>query len=181
MWLLYLCGGAMVAVSSGVLDDGDFSCVIGTEVRAELHCMVTWARGRLACIPLFVSQGGLAWGYQKALRLGSTRLHTDCPRAWDLRSPWGTRSKNTCKSYGKRVHVVLGPSWGYLGAILASSWAILGPSLGILKPSWAILGRSWGHLGPSWGHLGLSWGYLGAILGHLGAILGPSGPILVPS
>ena len=34
-----------------VLDDGDFRCVFGTEIRAELQCMVKGVRGRLTWIP----------------------------------------------------------------------------------------------------------------------------------
>ena len=63
------------------------------------------------------------------------------------------------------------PSRGFLGAILAPSWAILGcfrSVLGHLGLCWAILalscgclGPSWACLGPSWACLGLSWAYLG--------------------
>ena len=62
----------------------------------------------------------------------------------------------------------LGPSWGLLGVILASSWSILGhlgPSWGHPGPILAYLGLSWPFLGQSWGDLGASWGHLGAILG----------------
>ena len=68
---------------------------------------------------------------------------------------------------------VLEPSRGFLGAILAPSWAILGcfrSVLGHLGLCWAILALSCGCLGPSCPCLGPSW----ACLGLSRAYLGPS-------
>jgi len=95
---------------------------------------------------------------------------------WTLSAPsWRLLCCLGClKCPGSRLNLlrpVSEPSWGFLGAILAPSWATLGcfrSVLGHLGLCWAILalscgclGPSWACLGPAWACLGLSWAYLG--------------------
>ena len=90
--------------------------------------------------PLGAPRGGLGailGASCKFVKLSSPSVALEC----GLEATWS------------RLGVVLGPSWGHLGGILAR--------LGVI-------------LGPSWGHLGASWGRLGASLGTLGAIFEPS-------
>lgn len=58
----------------------------------------------------------------------------------------------------------VGPSWAFVGHMLAPRWAHAGPSwayvahdgpvlalwLGMLGDVWAMLGQVLGHVGPSW-------------------------------
>ena len=69
---------------------------------------------------------------------------------------WSTR---TDPETGGHLGVILGPSWGHLGA-----------SRALLGPCWDHLGTI---LGPSWGHLEASWAFMGPSWGHPGAILEP--------
>ena len=101
-------------------------------------------------------------------------------------------------SWGPLGVVILGASWGLLGA----SWGPLGVILG--ASPWGFLGASWGHLGrgrstkgappiisvpllreppnsPPGPLLGRSWSALGRSWGRLGALLGPSWGPLGPS
>ena len=65
------------------------------------------------------------------------------------------------KHIGKQpVLMIVGLSWGRLGAVLAPSWSILGRLGAVLGHLGAILGRLGGVLGPSWGHLGAKVGMI---------------------